>query len=470
MTEVENSMKRNVSTLKKKILDLQIAVRVLNMKNKLLRQIIQTSTDIDVDSIFDDKEDGIHIYNYKDGSIPVFVHDIIDGDEKEYNLMKKNYRSLPKSGLVEERVRGHEEKIRLVDKTFDQIYTQKFDIPLNETMTLIDSLFKDLEGSRTYKGKLEEIKDKRSRLLGRIDLDKYTEMLNNHIELLTVLFKKTKSFTDSKTVEAISLSLTPLDMRLSFYGQYYNTSHNPDDLERFRQAMEIKTPYPKMYTPLSKDETFSRFFNYSMIVYPLLKNMERILINPYGFPSIAYIPKTVIKASAKNVEPYTFYTLTEIKQDGIRGWNLDYQLYHFCDEFVTVVRPYCTKTFRRIYFDVFKDNKYREDYSKAVPILDEEGLQIIKSIYLMTKRKEFRSSVQKLIIEKATIKPTRLDKINMASIDQLIKRAIDAEKGDERDLFEAAQNLFDGITPEQSDILWDKCLEKVSSESSDESG
>ena len=70
-----------LNTLKNKISLLVSQLRLERFKSKLYHSIIKQNTSICIDDIVTEEEDGIHVYNIKDGNIQVFIHDCIKNED-----------------------------------------------------------------------------------------------------------------------------------------------------------------------------------------------------------------------------------------------------------------------------------------------------------------------------------------------------------------------------------------------------
>ena len=83
--EEENSAYKAKLTILKEKLEteekLSVQICLERFKNKIYRHLIEQNTSIRVGDILIEKEDGIHVYNVQGGSIPVFVHEYIRGEE-----------------------------------------------------------------------------------------------------------------------------------------------------------------------------------------------------------------------------------------------------------------------------------------------------------------------------------------------------------------------------------------------------
>ena len=84
LEEENKSYKTENSSLQKSLQnqeELTEFIRLERFKNKIYRHIIEQNTSIRMDDVLVEKNDGVHIYNIKGGSIPIFVHEQIKTEE-----------------------------------------------------------------------------------------------------------------------------------------------------------------------------------------------------------------------------------------------------------------------------------------------------------------------------------------------------------------------------------------------------
>jgi len=439
------------------IYSLMAEMKWLRLQSNIYAQLIRTNTDIPIDDIIESANDGIHIYNYKDGNLPIVVHQTIKGKKgkcKKYTIpiskkpKKQIYRTVKNQAelVVEE---DREEKVKQVDETLEEIVHENFDVSRDTIISEIDGLLSAVETSRIYKKNLKAICSVRSQLLGILNLEEYTELLKTHKERLEEIFTS-KQIRGKKLKSTLTKTLTPLDARLIFYNGYYNSSVTLDDCERLKLALDVTTVHPKEYRPFSKEDTYNQLRNYSIALFPLKECLKRVLINRYDFHNLIYFP--LRKSTGE--DPFSFYTLLKIDDKGMRLWKMEGRLEDFCVDFVNGVRSYCVFLFRKIYFDIFGDNEYREDFAQHCQIMHEDCEQLLQNISAMSYPVSFRDTMKQFVIENATVQPTEIDKCNLRGDDRLQQRRLKNEKESDEESMTVAKQLFDGITNQQALGMW----------------
>jgi hypothetical protein len=453
-------LRQRVEQQQQEIAALHTELKWQQIQNKIFVEIIRTQTDIDMDNIIEAKENGsVHVYNYPEGNLPVIVHDAVKGTEgktRKYTVTatkkkkKKVYRTVKNQAvLVHENLESREEKVREVEETMEEIVTQNFDGSRDSIVSELENLFRAVENSRTYSKSLQKMCFTRTQLLGLLSLEEYTELVKFHSSRLIDIFKG-KNFQGKKLVTTVSKAFTPLDLRLLFYGGYYNMSVGLDNSQRLKLALDVTTVHPKEYVPFDKAEMYLQLRNYSIALFPLKECISRVLFNPYGFHTFIYFPLT--KSTSK--DPYSFYSLETVNKSGKRFWKMECRLEDFCHDFVSHVRSYCVFLFRKIYKDVFGDNDFREDFKTQSLIMHEDCEQLLQNIWAMSYPVTFRGIMKNLVRERATVQPTEMDKCHLSGDDKLQQRRLKSEKESTEEIMTVTRQLFDAITAEQVTVLY----------------
>lgn len=453
-------LENSVHQRKQKIKNLQLELSMEKFKNHVLSKIIETHTTLKLGDIFQDSEDGLHVYNYETGNIPVHVHDYLaDSQQVSYTITSKKkpsktgktFRGVNQVAIIDEKPQEQEEKLKQVEEKLEEIVQQnKFDAPVKETTTLIDNIFNDISTNRIVKKYLISLKETRNKLLGRYNIPDYIKLVQSHIKRLENIFLGKKSHDQRKNTEYISLALSPLEQRLVFYGEYYNSYLEADDIQKFKTTLEVHMDHPRRYVPFLFSELCNSLHNYSVAISSISEILMRVLVNPLEtFNNIVYLP---LDKSTRD-DPYSFYSLESIDTKGQRNWKLQCRLDEFSKSLSGDLKTFCVDLFRKIYFDIFHDNLYRENYTEKFSITTQDCAQLLENIILLSKQKTFCNTLRELILEKCTIKPSKLDKFNFTGDDKVIKRTFAQENDDPEELTSTIKRLFDNISKEQIDKL-----------------
>jgi hypothetical protein len=453
------------------IMNLQLQLQFEQMKNKIYMNIIQTQTDINVENIIQESNTDVHIFNFDKGNIPIVVHNFIkpkpkikikikrknivdqantpvetfflSENEEEEKTKKKTYRTVKEYIKISEKeldTKLQEDVVR-VDKEIDKIVYNNFDVSHKEISESLEKLFDTIVKTRVYTVSLSSMMKLRKKLLGKLTLEEYKNLILDHIQRLNTIFVQ-RSFSHKKIVSIISSSLTPLDMRLSYYEGYTNVNIEVDEVNKFGLVLGVLIKHQKKFVCYDKKEFFDNIKNYGLSLFELRECVERCLINRYGFQNIIYLSRP--KSSVK--DPYSFYTLEKIKEDK-RCWKMECRLEDFSTDFADNVLPYCISLFRKIYKDVFEDNIYRPDYMTKSQILEFDCEQLVQNIILLAQPISLYKMFHELIISKSTFTPTESDKFNLYGDDKLQQKRFESNTNDsDEDTCQIIKRLFDGIS------------------------
>ena len=461
------NVKENICCIETKNL-----LRLESFKNKIYRHIISNNTSIRIEDVIEEKEDGIHVFNYKGGNIPIFVNDCLkDECTLLQNKILPNHKYSPKRSLdnQEKNKKKSYRPIKSADKLLHvpsspslTLSPTKFieaDEQQNiteEVENLIDSekiekdfdnYFDTLKQSRNYTKVLEELRNYRNSIMTSMNISQYYELLQNHITTITQIFQD-KNYSDKKYISIILKGLSPLESRITTYGQYTTQHLEVEDIQKLQTMLEIYTPSIKQYVPFDNNVIFSSLINYGSVLFPIQKNIERVLFNKYGYNNLIYLPL------AKNTEddPYSFYILNKINK-GNKYWKMDCRLEDFTQNIIEQVLPFLITTFRKIYKDIFNDNDFRQNYSNNSQITECDCEQLLLNILLLGQPKEFCNRMRSVVKKKATYKPEGVnDKFNLQGDDSLQRKRF--QEKDDIDLVDIIKQLFDTITSEDAVDLY----------------
>jgi hypothetical protein len=482
-------------SIEMQIINLQLCLQFEQMKNKIYSGIIQDQTNINLDNIIKESTDKIHVYNFTNGNIPISVHDFVEekkieqtyilkpprkkkkkkksikytddnqfvvedddqdlseSDTKQVDVVdvvdvvetKKNYRTVKKHIEISNKELDNKLKIdtEKAEKEVKKIIYNNFDVSYKENTESIEKLFKSIENNRAYSASLLAIKQIRRKLLGKLNLHEYTQLLKDHVEKLTIIFKN-KTYSGKKISQIIKKCLTPLDMRLITYKDYINTNIEIDDVNKFGLALDILVKHPKQFVPYDKQFFYTNIKNYGVALFEIEDCVKRFIINRYNYNNVVYVPK---KNSIRN-DPYSFYTLETIKHK--RFWKMECRLEDFTQDFIDNIRPYCITLFRNIYRDIFHDNSYRSDYLSQAQIAEYDCEQLLLNIICLSKPIEMCKILQDIVKTNCILKSTELDKFNLYADDKLQQKRFSSANDSDKDICDIIKTIFDNISDDDA--------------------
>lgn len=483
----DNILNDTIKALETNIYNLNISLRIEQIKNKLYRQIIEKNTNIKINDVFEEKEDSIRIYNSEYGiNIPIVVHEENNIQKQKHKRKKIKNKKPPESPffVIEEEPENikddSEEENDEEHKKYSNDYKRKFKTAKNkieivneltedqknniihkieakrneeinelsiinqEVNHIFENCFVNLKQSRIYKKSLTELKQARIRLIEFTPLQDYIKLLKDHNTKLKTIFTN-KNYTEKKIEMLIGQSMYPLELRLTWHKTFITSFIEIDEIEKFSKCLSLSITFPQSYEPFNRNNLFLHFHNYGSAFFSLRKNIEMYLFNPYGFNNVIYLP---IKEPTQ--DPYTFYILERVDDNGNRYWHLDCRLEELCTDFNSNIRLYFITLFRQIYYEVFNDNEYRADYLNRGQIMECDCEQIIQSVLLLNNIKEFCKTFRNIVREKATHNATIKDKINMYGDDPLQKKRFNNPTKNDPDIIDVVKELFDNMKTEDA--------------------
>lgn len=450
-------MEKSVEKLKKKNIELLALLKLERLKSNIYLKLISEHTELDPSDYWDEDEKGVNVFSGENGAIPVIVHEHLKGNtghSKKYSVNTekpkrgKTYRTVKQYvELAKEESEEQEKKLKEVKETLQEISHQNFDVSHKDVNKTIEEQFAEISKSRVFKKHLETIRENRIKLLGTLDLGPYIELLKTHIKRCTAIFKNKKK-RDKDIIGIVSNMLTPLDQRLVFYGKYFNTTLETDEIQRLKLCLKVNANHTEDYTILDRPKLYERFHIYGVCIFTIKELVKRYLINPYGRSSVVYLRLP----NSTDDDPYSFYSLETIEKH--RGWKMELRLEDFSRQLSRHIKQYCVLMFRRIYFDVFNDNTYRDNFADSVVACHMDCEQILQNIFDLSRAKKFCNLLRKMVIKHATIQPTEKDKFDLQADDRHHKKQFCEMKDNPDELTSVVQELFDDISDEDAMSVW----------------
>jgi len=299
----------------------------------------------------------------------------------------------------------------------------------------IEGEFKSMENGRYYRKTLKSIKKLRTNLTQiefPISLEEYTKVIQEHISTATnILLNKKKCKKIEKVLNTVFLS--PLEKRLVKYGDYVNTSLPIDFVEIVRYVIRKNL--------VATD--ISNFGNYGCVLLPIYDIIE------------IYMNKTQIYCFlqlSENPDPkksFRFYRL-EKTENNIKNWIMDCRLERFEKDTLKFLEYYMIKEFRKLYYDVYADNIYRQKYRIKSSMLQCDTVQLLINLFDI-QRKKFGNKIREYCIKYCSTTDQTTNRFNILADDVVQKHRYEKrENGSEENL---AKLLFDNITEKEINIF-----------------
>jgi hypothetical protein len=433
-----------IKTQQEKIIKLKTNLKIEQIKSAFLTNLIEQKTDIKVDELFKIDSDGVHMYHFSDGNIPIVNHNDNSTEEKVVHVVrerKKAYRSVKNKIEIDPEIQ--EERIKQIEEKIYKETKVVLDISENDTLKQIQNCFEEIAKNRIYKKNIDELRQSRNKLLGKYPIEKYTQLINDNIKQLQTILT-TKNQDTKKILLNVNNSLSSIDKRLIYFDKYYDSQLEIDEIQQYKLALKIHIGHAQRPIPFSLTDVTKKLFNYSMAVFNLKQNLKRALVNKYECYNICFLNLT----QSDNDDKFRFYTL---EKTGLKNnWKIEYRLYELSLLLGSQLKTYCINLFRKLYFDVFKDNLYRENYREQCPLTQTECQVLFNNLILVCKQKRFCNLLRDIVSTKCCIKPTNIDTFNLTTDDRVQKAHYHKLKDNKSDVIDMVKRLFDNI--EESDI------------------
>lgn len=444
-----------------KKLELQFNIEIL--KNKIYSQIIIQKLGIKLDDIFENKEDGIHIYDTdKTGNISLYVHEYVRKEnlsemfnckkeeiiytEEEIKPKKQQYRTI--------KITGEEHKQspfimnddnNMIDKSPYIIYNDTDEIDIDKNKAKIQDCFESLKTTKTYNKILKEINMLRNAIMPTIKINEYIDMIKSHVDIITEILKSKEC---KKITSMISKSLSYIDMRLIFFNDFDKHQINTDDIQKLKKSLNLSVI---SFNNNNNNDVFNiskfcdNFYNYSVVLFSIKENITRFFINNNGFFNVIYVP---LPLNHENY-PYSFYMLEKVTKKH-REWNMDCRLETFSNNFIRNVRQYMIDIYKKICYEVFHDNIYRIEHENKSQVLECDCEQLISNILTLADPVLFSKLLINIVKEHSVYIPTENDKFNLRNDDKIQKKKYENYKPYKDDILDVIKSMFDSMKTEDA--------------------
>lgn len=514
LREERQALLVKITSLEEHVRKLQVSEAKLQaerLRVLIYKDIIEKNTSIKVSDVIEEESDGYHVYA-QDGFVPVFIHDYIKGcsgpiTAHKIGERKKIRRIVKKNPLIEQPVTQVEQKtsedeqprrpvenvsseivpsevVEEQEDNTENVKTKKKPVfkvmtnlavreePTEEEIANIvrdvdierhtdtyvgdtvekmaQSQFDSMRKGRVYTKALESLCSIQHDLLKKMTITAYTDMLRNHLKQMQCIFAA-KDYSEKRIVSIVSKIMNGLDQRLLRYGNYYSSTLEVDDINKYRECLERSIIHPTCYVPFDASTIIENLNNYGLALFTIKKALLRCLFNCYGFNNVIYMqtPKST------ETDPFSFYVLEKV-EPGKRCWKMDCRLEDLTTKISDRMATVMVSMYRCIYFDVFGDNEYRKEYMSVNPVTEYDCEQLIQNLFFISDKRKLGSVLKEIVAKNATYVPTKLDKFNLFGDDTLQKRRMASPSDNSHDVKHMISCLFDGISVNDINDFYDK--------------
>ena len=128
---------------------------------------------------------------------------------------------------------------------------------------------------------------------------------------------------------------------------------------------------------------------------------------------------------------------------------MDCRLEDFSNNIINNIRPYLIKEFRQIYYDIFHDNEFRENYISTNSVTEIDCEQLLQNIYTISNMKDFCLLLRNIVKNNSTYIPTENDKFDFHGDDNIQKKRFTNTK-ENSDVVDIIKLLFDNISSQDA--------------------
>jgi hypothetical protein len=431
-------IEKRIENLKKENEQLSKLLSIEKMKSSILTDIINSNLNINISNFFHTEQNTVNFFQKEELSFTISENlETIKKEDKK--VKKQNFRSIKCISSTKENEDTNVEKEESTSKNENEVeipYT--FELYKEDIIKQYDLL----NQTRNYSKILEDIKNKRWKIFKYTNINDYIKLLYDHVDKINNYFIE-REFNPKKIKSIISKSLFPVESRLIYYENYFQSFIEVDEIDNFKVCLEYSNSLITEYIPYNETTLYNNFYNYSIVLFPIYRLMNILISKTNKFNNIIYLP--LPKSNIEN--PYSFYKLVEIK-NGKRYWEMDCRLECFSFSLATCLLDCMITTFRKIYKNIFNDNDFRVDYEFTSQITECDLEQLLQNIITVSKPKKFCLELQKIIMNNSTFINTDNDKFNLSSDDPLQKKKfLELENPENLDIY---KRIFDNITIEES--------------------
>lgn len=225
---------------------------------------------------------------------------------------------------------------------------------------------------------INHMKSLRLSIMESTPLQDYIQYLQKVNGLCTKVLQ-TKTKTQNTCSKNLLLTMTSVDSRMLLYPKFTYTQLMMSDVASLKNC--INKTFPLCNIPKCRSMSdFSLICNYGLV----------LLFDDLIIVYIKSLP--IIK-----LDSVRFFTLKCVEKKS-RIWTFDNRLYEFTTSLIDTLQDYLVTLFKKVYYDQYTDNVYRETYTDD-DYFKMEGNHIIKILKKITDKPKFLKYIQDIVPE-----------------------------------------------------------------------
>ena len=369
--------------------------------------------------------------------------------KRERSANKKHFRKLKGVDVVAETKR-EEENVAYIHEIDRQLETDVIIVDEENYKEKFQQKLLQLESIKNCDRLLNSIKQERQIFSRTLSLTEYVELLSSEIKAINDVFDK-KEYAPRKKIASILKVFTSLENRILFNTHYQNQMVSAEDIEHLEEVLEYTMNNEKSYYVFDFNAGLSKFDNYSLVLYPVLKLIEVGFFNRYGFNNLIYLD------IGNKTDPYSYFYLST--NNHRRRWTQDNRLYEFTMFVSNNIWSQLVFYWRKIYKTAFNDNIYRSNYTELCENIVEDLNQLLLNLVLICQPMLLNNTLRQIVRQKATYIPTEVDKFDCQKDNESIKSQVENTFIKEDALPSMVREIFDDISMEDTvDFIRDNKL------------
>lgn len=422
-TEPQNT--QNTDTTSKATEKLLLIEKI---KNQYCTRIIQQKLGIDLSNIFTEDTP---------------LHDIIS-QLTSINSQNNQKIALPDIPNIEVSISDKIDSVCDDEVLFVIEKEETDDDILAKCLLTINKQIELLKTSRNFNQCFTAIRLERRILMAKMPVNDYIKLLQTQNDSMIEIFIE-KKYPIKKINSMIRKSLSVIDMRLLFFQDYHLEILDPDDIEKFDSALNYGIQSKTDFKVFDIQALLNNMTNYGTVIFPIKHTLSRYLLNNRERCNVAFIkPQKCVS------DDFSFYTLEKISDENKRHWRMDCRLENLSVSIVDILLPYLISMFRRFFYDVFNDNKYRNNYRSQCQLTQADCEQTVRNIFVLADHMTFSKTLRDLVKENSTLKETEDDIVNLRGDDTMQKKRFDEYVSEDPYNINIIKRLFDEMTTEEA--------------------
>ena len=338
----------------------------------------------------------------------------------------------------------------IIDNEISPSVTEINITSIKEINLAIDTRVRAFRTNTSFYNVMNDLKQLRLYLMNITTYEEFMKILREHLQMYKSVLNL-RGYTPHDTDVMITQNaLLTIESRMIYHRCYLDVKFDTTELYYYETLCDTLYEHNNSGV-FNMEKIINSLCNYSTHIWSFKSILRRIFDNTK--PNIIFVPFTPNKKD----DPYNFYILSNIDDTGKKYWKLDNRLSNVSESFQDNLLPYLIEHFRRIYFDIFNDNIYREDYktySEQYDIIQLELKTLFHNILLIANKVKFRKTLCRFIKEEIEYESSTNDVFDIKNDDKIAKD--DVIKLDDEfmeSLRHSVRNMFDNLSSSNIDKI-----------------